>query len=37
MEGLETNENIFGFHFAGNYGFVDIMGKLKIPKDFIKE
>lgn len=28
---------MLGFHFAGNYGYVDKKGYLRIPKDFEKE
>lgn len=28
---------MLGFHFAGNYGYIDKKGYLRIPKDFEKE
>ncbi len=31
---LAENHSIFGFHFAGNYGYVDEKGFLNIPEDF---
>ena len=34
---LNNNHSIFGFHFEGNYGYIDNKGFLKIPDNFIKE
>lgn len=27
-EGLNQNKTIYGFHFSGNYGYIDYLGKL---------
>lgn len=32
-EALEANQTIFGFHFKGNYGFVDNLGFLVVDKN----
>ena len=29
-EALENNQSIYGFHFKGNYGYVDNLGFLKV-------
>ncbi len=34
---IQNNTTLFGFHFQGNYGYVDRKGFLKIPEDFRKE
>ena len=34
---LTENHTLFGFHFRGNYGFIDQKGFLQIPDDFEKE
>ena len=28
-----SNKTIIGFHFSGNYGFMDQMGFLNLPDD----
>lgn len=28
-EGLNNNKNIYGFHFSGNYGYIDYLGNSK--------
>lgn len=34
-EGLEQNKTIYGFHFRGNYGYIDSKGFLVLKeKDF---
>lgn len=33
-ESLALNHRLYGFHFEGNYGFVDVKGFLKIPEKF---
>lgn len=33
QKSLENNHSIFGFHFQGNYGFVDSKGNLIIEKN----
>lgn len=30
---LEDNHTIYGFHFSGNYGYVDSRGFLVVDKD----
>lgn len=30
---LENNNNIFGFHFEGNFGYIDSKGFLIITED----
>ena len=37
QKSLLENHILFGFHFRGNYGFVDNKGFLIIPEDFEKE
>lgn len=34
---ISENHNLFGFHFRGNFGFMDSKGYLQIPNDFEKE
>ena len=34
---LNNNHTIYGFHFRGNYGYVDHKGFLIIPENFEKE
>ena len=31
-EGLEKNKKIYGFHFSGNYGYIDSKGFLKVEQ-----
>ena len=33
-EGLKTNNSIYGFHFEGNYGYIDNRGFLNIDSKF---
>jgi len=35
--GLENNHTIYGFHFIGNYGYVDSKGFLIVPEKAQKE
>jgi len=28
------NKSLYGFHFHGNYGYIDNLGKFKKKKDF---
>jgi len=37
QKNLTENHSLFGFHFRGNYGYVDNKGFLTIPDDFEKE
>jgi hypothetical protein len=32
-ESLKKNRSIYGFHFAGNYGYVDARGFLQIEEE----
>ena len=36
-EGLEHNHSIYGFHFKGNFGYVDTRGFLVIPENVPKD
>ena len=35
--GLENNHTLFGFHFVGNYGYVDAKGFLIVPPGASKD
>ena len=35
-ETLKMNNTILGFHFEGNYGYVDQYGFLVVPGDWVK-
>ena len=35
--GLENNHTLFGFHFVGNYGYVDAKGFLVVPHGVSKD
>lgn len=37
QKNLLENHRLFGFHFRGNYGYIDPKGFLLIPEDFEKE
>lgn len=34
---ISENHNLLGFHFRGNFGFMDSKGYLQIPNEFKKE
>jgi hypothetical protein len=33
---LEKNKTIYGFHFQGNYGYVDYIGNLIVSEKSVK-
>jgi len=33
---IKENKTIFGFHFMGNYGYVNADGFLIVEKDFVR-
>ena len=36
-QALQVNNSIFGFHFAGNYGYVDDLGRLIVDENSNKQ